>query len=63
MDYQRFFLFNQQFVVMNTIINNIFLFKIKIIEFFDPNSNVTQMIEVKDNYNIYHNIFSFTQRL
>ena len=61
MDYQWSFLFNQQSAVMSTIINNIFLFKAKNIEFFDFNSNVTQMIEIKNNYNIYHNVFSFTQ--
>ena len=43
------------------IINNIFSFKAKNIEFFDFNSNVIQMIKIKDNYNIYHNVFSFTQ--
>ena len=63
MNYQKSFLFNQQSVVMNTIINNIFLFKMKNIEFFNFNPNVTQMIKIKNNYNIYHNIFSFTQRL
>ena len=62
MNYQRFFLFNQQFVVMNTIINNIFLFKAKNIEFLNSNPNVTQMIKIKNNYNIYHNVFSFTQK-
>ena len=65
MNYQWPFLFNQfnqQFVVMNMIINNTFLFKIKNIEFLDSNPNVTQMIEIKNNYNIYHNVFLFTQR-
>ena len=63
MNYQKSFLFNQQFVVMNMIINNIFLFKTKNIGFLDSNPNVTQMIKIKNNYNIYHNVFSFTQRL
>ena len=43
------------------IINNISSFKTKNIEFFDFNSNVIQMIEIKNNYNIYHNVFLFTQ--
>ena len=47
---------------MNTTTNNTFLFKMKNIEFFDFNLNVTQMIKIKNNYNIYHNIFSFIQR-
>ena len=65
MNYQRFSLsnqFNQQSVVVSMITNNTLLFKVKNIEFFDFNPNVTQMIEIKDNYNIYHNVFSFTQR-
>ena len=33
----------------------------KNIGFLDFNPNVTQMIKIKDNYNIYHNVFSFTQ--
>ena len=68
MNYQKPFLPNQQFqqpafYFVSVIINNNFSFKAKNIEFFDFNLNVIQMIEVKDNYNIYHNIFSFTQWL
>ena len=63
MNYQKPPLPNQQSAVMSTTTNNTFSFKAKDIGFLDPNPNVTQMIEVKNNYNIYHNVFSFTQRL
>ena len=68
MNYQWFSLFNQfqqhfvfYFVLIN--MNNIFSFKTKNIEYFNFNPNATQMIDMKNNYNIYHNVFSFTQKL
>ena len=37
-------------------------FRPRDIGFFDPNSALMP-VEVKDNYNVYHNVYSFTQRL
>ena len=37
-------------------------FNAKSIGFFDPNSNKPS-VGVKDNYNIFHNVYSFTQKL
>ena len=68
MNYQRFFLFNQfeqhfAFYFVSVNMSNTFSFKIKNIEYFNFNPNATQMIKMKNNFNIYYNIFSFTQRL
>ena len=38
------------------------IFCIKNINYFDFNSNVS-FIEIKNNYNVYHNVFSFINRL
>ena len=38
------------------------VFRARDVGYFDPNPDVPA-IEVKDNYNIYHNVFSFINRL
>ena len=38
-------------------------FRARDIGYFDPKPDSTQPVEVKDNYNVYHNVFSFTARL
>ena len=37
-------------------------FNPKLVGFLDPNPNKPS-VEVKDNYNVFHNVFSFTQKL
>ena len=38
------------------------VFRARDVGYFDPNPDVPS-IEVKENHNIYHNVFSFTNRL
>ena len=38
-------------------------FRARDIRYFDPKPDSTQPVEVKDNHNVYHNMFSFTARL